>query len=1026
VRYSASVGQLVSELGRAAKANEKLADSADKAGKKQDETANRMAKAGAVVALGLGVAVARFAEFDAAMSGAAAASSATGSELNSLRDAAIKAGADTQYSATEAANAITELSKAGVSTADILKGGLSGALNLAAAGQLDVADAAEIAATAMTQFKLGGDQVNHVADLLAAGANKAQGSVGDLGMALKQSGLVAAQTGLSVEETTAGLTAFASAGLIGSDAGTSFKSMLQRLTPQSKEAATLMDELGISAYDAQGNFIGLEKFAGNLRGALQDLTPEQRNSALATIFGSDAVRAASVIYDQGATGIAKWTSEVDKQGYAAKQAATLTDNLKGDIERLGGSFDTALIQAGSGANDTLRTLVKTAETLVNVIGTIPGPVLSGAAAFGALVLLGPKVGNLARTVTGPLTGAMTRFREEMALHRALATQVSGGYQRLGDETVKATAKVSRSAVAMSAARSTIGGLKGAASGVVGLLGGPWGIALTAATAGITYWAQSQADARAAADALSSTIDEQTGQFTKASKESVVSALMGDLSPEEVRLVQSLGINFNNLADAALKGGPAFSSQRDKIAALSDEHYRADGILSSEGRALEGLLRSYARSGDAADSARIKQEVLTKAANDAAVAQSDMAGSASAAERGLSDVGTSAGSAADGLNGATAPASGMKDLLAEMGAKSEEAKQGIDDFRTALDLLAGGELAARAAHRDYADSLDAVSQAAKDAATAKKEHGAKSQEAAKADRDWAAAIESSSQKALDEIGVLQSNGAEVGTLRTKYNEARAALLKQLEARGLHGKALQTEADKILGTKGAFEKLLAEYAKNPGNVDTTFGTPGLPQSKSNVQGYWSVVNGVPTFHQTTFSAVTSTAASRIADLKAELASIPRNVTTIMTVRRIQNDIKLEQNGVASAGGNIVRAYAGGGIDAPNAHVAEIATSGVRMWAEPETKGEAYIPLANDWRRPRAKNIAAETVKRLGGNVSWNAAGGIYAGSPARGSGPSLGGVIITGTLMTPFGPADVRGVVQQEISAQANEVAMGGRR
>jgi TP901 family phage tail tape measure protein len=90
-----------------------------------------------------------------------------------------------------------------VSTADVLGGGLKGALDLAAAGQLSVGEASETAASAMTQFGLKGAAVPHIADLLAAGAGKAQGSVHDMGMALNQSGLVAHQFGLSVEDTTA-------------------------------------------------------------------------------------------------------------------------------------------------------------------------------------------------------------------------------------------------------------------------------------------------------------------------------------------------------------------------------------------------------------------------------------------------------------------------------------------------------------------------------------------------------------------------------------------------------------------------------------------------------------------------------------------------------------------------------------------------------------------------------------------------------------------------------------------------------
>jgi TP901 family phage tail tape measure protein len=122
-----------------------------------------------------GYAIKSAADFDKAMSGVKAATHAGTQDIAALRQAALQAGKDTTYSATEAAGAVTELSKAGVSTADVLGGGLKGALSLAAAGQLNVGEAAETAAAAMTQFKLSGKDIPHIADLLAAGAGKAQG-----------------------------------------------------------------------------------------------------------------------------------------------------------------------------------------------------------------------------------------------------------------------------------------------------------------------------------------------------------------------------------------------------------------------------------------------------------------------------------------------------------------------------------------------------------------------------------------------------------------------------------------------------------------------------------------------------------------------------------------------------------------------------------------------------------------------------------------------------------------------------------
>lgn len=397
IAIEAKVTNFVSNMKTAQQSATDFADRTAAFAKDNEQNLDRVGKAsmvmgGALIA-GVGLAVNSFMQFDSAMADVRASTHETEANMDLLREAAINAGADTAFSAKEAAQGIDELAKAGVSTKDILGGGLSGALSLAAAGSLDVGEAAEIAASSLTQFKLSGDQVPHLADLLAAGAGKAQGSVHDLGAALNQTGLVAASTGLTIEETTGGLAAFASAGLIGSDAGTSMKTMLQRLTPQSKEAAEKMAELGISAYDAQGNFKGLASFSENLKDSMKELTPEARNAAMGVIFGSDAVRAANVLYEQGAAGISDWTAKVNDQGYAAVTASIKTDNLAGDIERLGGSFDSVLIKGGSGVAESLRGLVQGAEDMVDAVGKIPGPVLNAGVgiaglAGGALLLTG--------------------------------------------------------------------------------------------------------------------------------------------------------------------------------------------------------------------------------------------------------------------------------------------------------------------------------------------------------------------------------------------------------------------------------------------------------------------------------------------------------------------------------------------------------------------------------------------------------------------------------------------------------------
>lgn len=407
ISLEARVQGFVSGMKTAQKSAEDFANRTASFARENEQQLDRVGKAGmvfgGVLLAGVGLAVKSFMEFDSAMAEVQASTHETSANMDLLREAAVNAGADTAFSAKEAAGAIDELAKAGVSTKDILGGGLTGALSLAAAGSLDVGKAAEIAASALTQFKLSGDDIPHLADLLAAGAGKAQGSVEDLGMALNQSGLVAASTGLTIEETTGALAAFASAGMTGSDAGTSFKTMLMSLNPNSVEAASLMNELGLKAYDASGEFVGMSEYAGILQNSLKDMSDEQRNATLKTIFGSDAVRAANILYEEGAAGIQKWEDAVNDAGYAALTASIKQDTLAGDIEKLGGSIDSVFIKSGSGAAEALRGLVQGAEDLVDAIGSIPTPILNAAVgiagvAGGALLLGGAVVSLLPKIV----------------------------------------------------------------------------------------------------------------------------------------------------------------------------------------------------------------------------------------------------------------------------------------------------------------------------------------------------------------------------------------------------------------------------------------------------------------------------------------------------------------------------------------------------------------------------------------------------------------------------------------------------
>lgn len=431
VTLSAQVAEYRKGMMEAAQATRTVGTEAEKLTQKKQEfeaLGRGMLVAGGVMAAGVGLAVGKFAEFDQAMSNVIATGEDATANQVELREAALEAGAATVFSATESANAIEEMAKAGLNAQDILGGGLTGSLDLAAAGGLGVARSAEVMSTTLQQFQLDGQDASHVADLLAAGAGKAMGEVEDMAQALNQAGLVANQFQIPVEETVGTLSAFASAGMLGSDAGTSLRTMLLRLANPTKENAELMESLGINAYDSTGKFVGLAGLAGELETALSGMTEEQKQSNLAMIFGQDAIRGATILLEEGQAGIQEYTRMVDDQGYAAETAAKRLDNLKGDVEALSGAVDTGLIQMGESANGPGRFVIQLLTDMVDGFNELPdagqAAVFWIGAVGGAAALAGgffftaiPKIAEFNTAIAGMPAGVQRASRALSALGR---------------------------------------------------------------------------------------------------------------------------------------------------------------------------------------------------------------------------------------------------------------------------------------------------------------------------------------------------------------------------------------------------------------------------------------------------------------------------------------------------------------------------------------------------------------------------------------------------------------------------------
>lgn len=307
--------------------------------------ANAMTKAASFATSGVSAVVTKGLDFEKTMNTLSGVTGASADVMQRFRDTAKALGNDmtlSNTSAADAAQAMTELAKAGFSVDESIAGA-KGTLQLAAAAQVDAGKAAEIQANALLAFGLKADYAAKAADVLSNAANASSAEITDVAQALQSGGAVANQFGLKLEDTAAAIGLLANNGIKGSDAGTLLKSALLALTDTSNPAQGAIEELGLTVYDAQGRFVGLEKLFGDLQAASQRMTPEMYQAATTTLFGSDAARLAGIAAKDGAAGYDQMRDAMEKQGSAAKLAAAQNQGLPGVIERLKNAAETLAI-----------------------------------------------------------------------------------------------------------------------------------------------------------------------------------------------------------------------------------------------------------------------------------------------------------------------------------------------------------------------------------------------------------------------------------------------------------------------------------------------------------------------------------------------------------------------------------------------------------------------------------------------------------------------------------------------------------
>lgn len=324
---------------------------------------------GTAAALG-GVAAAAIkvgSDFESQMSRVKAISGATGEEFEQLKAQAMQLGADTSFSASQAAEGMENLAAAGFTTSEIMNA-MPGLLNLAAASGEDLASSSDIAASTLRGFGLAASDAAHVADVLAANANRTNSSVADTGEAMKYIAPLARAAGLSLEETAAAIGIMANAGVNGSQAGTSLRGALSRLSKPTKDMSEAMDELGISFYDSNGKMKSLTEQVGMLRQATEGMTDEQKNNYLVTLYGQEALSGMLALINEGEGSLGELTNAYKNCDGAAQEAAeTMQDNLPGALEQLSGSAETLGLAFYNSVADNLKNAANTATESINNI-----------------------------------------------------------------------------------------------------------------------------------------------------------------------------------------------------------------------------------------------------------------------------------------------------------------------------------------------------------------------------------------------------------------------------------------------------------------------------------------------------------------------------------------------------------------------------------------------------------------------------------------------------------------------------------
>jgi TP901 family phage tail tape measure protein len=415
--------RVLDQAGRKAEHLAKQGDSITSWGKKAEGVGKKLTThlTMPIVAVGA-AALATASSYEASMREVQALTGGTASEMELLSGQAKKMGADTQFSATQAADAMSQLIKGGFGVTETYDA-LPGVMQLAAAATIEIADAADIATNVLSGFGLEVNELARVNDYLAQTANASDTDVRELGEAFKYVGPVAKGAGMSLQETTATLGLFAENGIRGSMAGTALRGAITALLNPTDKVANKLDELGVNAVTANGQLRPMNEIVDQL--AKSGAT----TADIMQIFGQRAGPAMVALLAQGGGALRNFTGMLeDSRGVAQNLADSKMGGLSGAIEQLKGSLETLAITVGeSGLLGFATGLAEGVVGIVNALTKVPKPAMqAGMAIAGIAAASGPAIWAFGKIATlyapvvagmGRVVGSFQALRVQMALAR---------------------------------------------------------------------------------------------------------------------------------------------------------------------------------------------------------------------------------------------------------------------------------------------------------------------------------------------------------------------------------------------------------------------------------------------------------------------------------------------------------------------------------------------------------------------------------------------------------------------------------